>query len=168
MGLFDVFKKKKNVVKANKLADDIPVAAEWVKNNLNQTGYKVDYDLESMKEIDRFFDEEAREDGILSSDKRGTILFGLASLVGETVIRLYGGKWLTDDDDPEGELNIGVELSDGAVIMPVLRCMKRLTNGPEDSIYAYVLVLSKDVKKMTLEELIEYNMNKKADNSSAD
>ena len=66
-------KKKSN----NTLEEDIHLASDWVVKALNSSGYKADYSLESMKEIDRFFDEQSGETGLLSKN-RGTILFSLA------------------------------------------------------------------------------------------
>lgn len=126
---------------ASTLAEDIPKAAEWVANALNVSGYKADYSLESMKEVDRFFDEQSGPNGILAKNNRGQILFSLGSYVGQTVIRLHGGRWITDDDDPEGEINVAVETADGVTMWPVIRCMKRYKNGPEDSVYALVYSL---------------------------
>ena len=73
----------------NTLEEDIHLASDWVVKALNSSGYKADYSLESMKEIDRFFDEQSSETGLLSKN-RGEILFGLASYIGESAIRLYG------------------------------------------------------------------------------
>lgn len=147
MGLFDMFRKKENVKKAETktektLAEDIPIHAEWAKNNLNKTGYQVDYDLESMKEVERFFNEQAKEGGALSG-RSGAILFGLGCFIGETIIRIYGGRWETDDADPKGEMNIAVRLLDNSIIWPVQRCMKRLQNGAEENIYDYVCAVKK-------------------------
>ncbi len=140
MGIFN--KKKPSPAPAPKttLAQDIPVAAAWVVKALNSSGYRADYTLESMKELDRFFDEQSGPGGILSQN-RGQILFALGSFVGETAIRLWGGKWLTDDSDPEGEMNIAVELASGVRFWPVVRCMKRCKLGPEESLYAYLLAM---------------------------
>lgn len=140
MGIFN--KKKPSPAPAPKttLAQDIPVAAAWVVKALNSSGYRADYTLESMKELDRFFDEQSGPGGILSQ-KRGQILFGLGCYVGETAIRLWGGRWLTDDSDPEGEVNIMVELTGGVRFWPVVRCMKRCKLGPEESLYAYLLAM---------------------------
>lgn len=149
MGLFDKFKKKEHTQKSDTqkekttLAEDIPIYAEWAKDNLNKTGYKVGYDLESIKEIERFFNEEAEEGGALSG-KSGSIMFALGCLIGETVIKIHGGHWETDDKDPQGEINIAVILPDNSVIWPVQRCMKRLKNGAEDNIYDYVCVMAKE------------------------
>lgn len=124
------------------LAKDIPVAAEWIKKCLNQTGYKVDYDLESMKEVERFFCEQTTEGGRLIPGKCGSIIFGLGCLIGETIIRTYGGQWETNDDDPEGEINIAIKLPDNSTIWPVQKCLKRLLNGPEDNIFDYVYIMT--------------------------
>ena len=140
MGIFN--KKKPSPAPAPKttLAQDIPVAAAWVVKALNSSGYRADYTLESMKELDRFFDEQSGPGGILSRN-RGQILFALGSYVGETAIRLWGGRWLTDDSDPEGEVNIMVELTGGVRFWPVVRCMKRCRLGREESLYAYLLAM---------------------------
>lgn len=143
MGLADkLFKKKRPT-----LEDDLHSACEWVVMALNSSGYKADYTLDSMKEIDRFIDEQSGEGGLISRN-RGQILFALGSYVGETVIRLYGGKWLTDDDDPQGEINVSVELPGGAVIFPAQRVINRYLSGSEDSVYDYVYVLSPDARRM--------------------
>lgn len=157
-GLFGLFGKKKKEPDPETpepetpeekptLAHDIPIAAEWAKNNLNATGYHVDYDLQSMEEVERFFREQSAEGGVLTG-KCGSILFGLGCLVGETIIRVHGGRWETDDDDPKGEVNITVRLPDGSKIWPVQRCMKRLANGPEDNIHDYVMVMTGNVNDL--------------------
>ncbi len=125
----------------NTLKEDIKLASDWVVKALNSSGYKADYTLESMKEIDRFFDEQSSETGILSRN-RGKILFGLGSYIGETAVKLYGGEWHTDDNDPQGEINMSVKLANGTIIWPVIRCMKRYDMGSEESIYAYLFVLN--------------------------
>jgi hypothetical protein len=122
--------------KKQTLEHDITVASDWVVKSLNYSGYKVDYTVNSMKELDRFFETENKPGGILSKN-RGQILFGLGAYVGQTAIKLYGGKWITNDVDPYGEAKIAVKLSDGSTIWPVIKCMKRYQNGKADSIYEY-------------------------------
>ena len=148
MGIFRktfrmIFKKNNGSEKKhnNTLEEDIHLASDWVVKALNSSGYKADYSLESMKEIDRFFDEQSSETGLLSKN-RGEILFGLASYIGDSAIKLYGGEWNTDDSDPQGEIHISVKLANGTVIWPVIRCMKRYEHGSEESIYAYLFVLN--------------------------
>ena len=146
MNPLNIFKKKTAESEPENsqspLEQDIKASCEWVIRALNSSGYKADYTLDSMKEVDRFFDEQNTPDGILSKN-RGQILFALASYIGETVIKLYGGKWVIDEDDPNNEVNMAVQTSSGTVLWPAKRCMKRYTNGAEDSIYAYVYTLNK-------------------------
>ena len=146
MGLLDILKMAskpdKETDNKNTLEQDIRESSEWVVKALNSSGYKADYSLESMKEVDRFFDEQNTENGILANN-RGQIIFALGSYIGETAIKLYGGRWITNDDEPNGEINIAVEVSNGTVIWPVKRCMRRYTNGAEDSIHDYIYVLNK-------------------------
>lgn len=152
MGIINKILSKKQEQKTQSetsLLQDIYSSSEWIAKALNSSGYKADYTLESMKEIDRFFDEQNTPTGILSRN-RGQILFALGAYIGETVIKLYGGKWITDDNDPQGEMNIAVNLNNGSTITPVMRCMKRYTNGFENSIYDYVWVLGKEKNKDTL------------------
>lgn len=146
INLLNIFKKKNTDFEPensrNALEQDIKASCEWVIRALNSFGYKADYTLESMKEVDRFFDEQNTPDGILSNN-RGQILFALASYIGETVIKLYGGKWVIDENNPNNEINMAVPTNSGTVLWPAKRCMRRYTNGAEDSIYAYVYVLNK-------------------------
>lgn len=134
---------KSEVQEEKTLIQDIPEYAEWAKNNLNKTGYKVDYDLESMKEVERFFEEQSKDGGILVPGNSGSILFGLGCFIGETIIKISDGHWETDDEDPQGEINIAVRLNDYSLLWPVQKCMKRLKNGSEDNIYDYVSILTK-------------------------
>ena len=116
MGIIDnLFKKKKPT-----LAEDITKACEWVVTALNSSGYNADHSLESMKEIDRFIEDQSGEYGIITRI-RVQIIYALGCYVGETVIKLYGGEWITDDNDPQGEINISVRLGGNVVIFPVQR-----------------------------------------------
>jgi hypothetical protein len=49
------------------------------------------------------------------------------------------------DEDPDGEINVELELSGGGVIWPVQRAMKRCANGAEDGIAAYGAILGLNV-----------------------
>lgn len=123
------------------LVEDARAASSWIATALSSSGYKADFSLESLREIDRFFDEHSKDGqavpGGLLAEQLGSRLFALGSYVGEVILRAYGGEWCADDNDPEGELNIEVVLPNGAILWPVQRAAKRFENGPEDGIYAY-------------------------------
>lgn len=135
-----LWKGEDEKMQQNTLMEDIATASDWVVRALNSSGYKADYTLESMREIDRFFQEQNTPTGLLSQN-RGSILFALGAYIGQTAIRLRGGSWQTDDADLYGEVNIAVELADGTLFWPVVRCIKRAKEGEEESIYAYLFAL---------------------------
>lgn len=122
------------------ILEDIAAASGWIVEAAASAGYRLDYTLDSMKEIDRFFDEQNGPDGILSSN-RGGIIFALGAYVGQTAIKLYGGQWL--GGDTPGEANAAVQLADGSFIFPVEKCVERCRNGAEDGLFPYMAVLGR-------------------------
>ena len=142
MGLYNLFKKTKKVVKSPPtLNDDIIKATEWISKALVTSGYNVDFSLDTLKEIDRFFEENVKDGkaipkGLLSKDL-GKRLFAIGAYIGEVIRVRYDGEWITDDNDPNGEINISVKLANGTILWPVQKVMKRFKNGSEDSIYFY-------------------------------
>ena len=133
MGLFGRLRKKRQPT----LLGDISKAEDWLVRDMNATGYPLDGTIESFRELDRFFDEQSRPGGVLADGKPGSKLFAVGSYMGQVFVRRLGGVWETDDADPMGEVNIAVRLADSSRCWPVQRAMKRLQNGPEDSLYAY-------------------------------
>jgi hypothetical protein len=126
------------------LAQDIPVYARWAEKNLLSTGYQVDGAIESLKEIDRFIEENNKPGGSLYGVK-GHICFGLGCYLGEILIRNFGGQWKTDDDDPQGEVNIAVVFPGGGTAWPTIRVMKRVAIGAEYDIYKYAVSIRNHV-----------------------
>jgi hypothetical protein len=125
---------------------DVSIAADWIARALSESGYRADFSIKSLKEVDRFLDEQMpggkpKPGGLLSKDF-GNRLFSLGAYVGEVVRRLAGGQWEGDDSDPQAEVNVAVRLKDGGMIWPVQRVMKRCKNGDEDSVYAYGVALT--------------------------
>jgi hypothetical protein len=109
-----------------------------------QSGYQADFSLESLKEVDRFFDDQVLngkpKTGGLLSQELGARLFAIGAYVGEVIRRHNGGEWQGDDNDPQAEANVALRLKNGATLWPVQRVMKRFENGAEDSIWTYGIV----------------------------
>jgi hypothetical protein len=123
------------------LADDIQTSSDWISRALTSPVYSADFSRAMLKDVDRFCDEHSKngraKPGGLLSEQLGQRMFALGSYVGEVIRRAFGGRWQTDDADPQGEINVSLILQSGGVIWPVQRVMKRFKNGPEDGIYAY-------------------------------
>jgi hypothetical protein len=124
-----------------KIVRDALALAEWVSRALSESGYRADFSLESLKEVDRFFDDQVlngkpKTGGLLSEDL-GTRLFAIGAYIGEVMRRHYGGEWQGSDNDPEAEINIALRLQGRVICWPVQRVMKRFKNGAEDGIWVY-------------------------------
>lgn len=125
----------------SQLSKDALEYSEWISKALSSSGYRADFTIESLKEVDRFIDDNSingqpKPDGLLGK-QLGSKLFALGSYVGEVIRREVGGNWVGNDSDPQGEINIEVHLSNSGKIWPVQKIMKRLKNGSEDGIYVY-------------------------------
>jgi hypothetical protein len=83
----------------------------------------------------------------------GPKLFSIGSYVGETITKnVKGAEWVTDDNDPQSELNLYVKLPNDGQIWPILKVMKRFQNGSEDAIYPYVHALTKEFTNLPFNE----------------
>ncbi|MFD7282321.1 hypothetical protein ACFV80_36185 [Streptomyces sp. NPDC059862] len=127
------------------LLHNVRTSGAWIAPALNSSGYRADFTPESLPGIERFMTEHsahgiAAAGGLLATDV-GPRLLALGAYLGETVRHSLGGLWETDDQDPHGEMNIVLRLSDGSTIWPVQRVIKRFQNGPEDSIVGYAIGL---------------------------
>jgi hypothetical protein len=123
-------------------------AAQWMAKRLSDTGYKGDFTLESLKDVDRFFDEQAphgkpKAGGHLSHHF-GMQIFALGAYVGETIRRKGEGQWVGDDRAEHPEITLAVRLKSGVEFWPTQRVMKRFQNGPEDGVYAYAFAILGD------------------------
>jgi hypothetical protein len=132
------------------LIEDARSSAEWMAKALKSSGYNADFTINSLKEVDRFFDEHSKNGqpiakGLLSQ-QLGSRLFAIGSYVGEVIRRAVGGSWRGNDADPKGEINIELVLPNGTVIWPVQRVMKRFKNGREDEIYVYGVVSTAETR----------------------
>lgn len=133
-----------NMISQSKIVSDALASAEQISRALSQSGYKADFSLESLKEVDRFFEEQVAngqpKPGGLLSQQLGAPLFAIGAYVGEVIRRQNGGEWQGDDNDPQAEINIAIRLKSGVILWPVQRVMKRLRNGAEDGIWIYGVV----------------------------
>jgi hypothetical protein len=124
------------------LKEDIKVQSDWIVKCFNSDGMTLDYTIKSFIQIDMFFEKHSKSGkptptGRLS-ENLGNIIFSIGGYIGETFIKnAQGAEWITDDNDPKGEISAAIKFPDGMTIWPMQRVMNRLKNGFEDSIYPY-------------------------------
>jgi hypothetical protein len=135
----------------SQVVKDAKEAAEWIATALSSSGYKADFTLESLKEIDRFVDEQTQNGrprpGGLLAENFGARVFALGAYVGEVIRRLGEGQWHGDDSDRYAEINVEVRLKSASTIWPMQRVIKRIKNGREDGIYVYGYAILKDERR---------------------
>ncbi len=124
------------------LLEDIKKQSDWIVKAFKSDGIELDYSMGNLIEIDRFIHKYTKNGqpikGGRLSKNFGGILFSIGSYVGETIIRnTVDSKWITDDNDPNGEVNIEINLAGGTRCWPIQKLMKRVQNGLEDGIYPY-------------------------------
>lgn len=131
------------------LIADTRVAAEWISRALSKSGYRADFSVESLAEIERFFAEHSNDGrpvpGGRLVEKTGPRIFALGAYVGEVLRRAATGHWYAEAGDPEVEFNIEVRFPDGSRIWPMQRAIKRFNNSPEENIHDYGLLVLQSV-----------------------
>ena len=75
----------------------------------------------------------------------------IGAFLGQTIINIYGGKWIEIDTSNAYELNFEssnpcIELHDGSVCFPFDRVQKQFENV-EDSIYSYFIFFATYLKR---------------------
>ena len=115
------------------IVKDAVEAADWMAKSLAGWGYKADFSLESLKDVDHFIDEEAPDGtpkpGGHLAQQFGARIFGLGAYLGETIRRQGDGQWEGNDRDTYPEITLAVRLKSGTVLWPTQRVLKRLENG---------------------------------------
>lgn len=131
------------------LQDDIRSSSEWIIKAFAADGYKLDYTIDSLIQVDVFFkdnmkDGKPKPGGRLPVPGFGPILFSIGAYVGETLLKsVPGAVWITDDTADDGEMTASIKFPNGEECWPIQRVMKRFSEGPDDSIYPYGHMITK-------------------------
>ena len=140
------------------LAEDINEYAIWVVNAFREDNYNLDYSIDSLIEVDRFFQNnmignKPKENGRLN-ENFGSIIFAISSYVAKTLIKnVPNSVLITDDNDPKSEMNFSVKFSNQTICFPAQKTMRRAQNGLEDGIYPYGYSLTKEFINKPFNEL---------------
>ncbi|MGB0413112.1 MAG: hypothetical protein ACPGJU_01585 [Coraliomargarita sp.] len=130
---------------------DIHEASRWVSGALTSSGFKADYSLNSLKEIERFFEENIIESkpkpGGFLAEQFGSRIFAIGAYIGDVLIQHSNGHWEASDDDPKVEMNIKIVSQTGLEAWPVQKLLKRIKNGSEENIHHYGLAFIKHSEK---------------------
>jgi hypothetical protein len=132
-------------ISSDDLLSDIQRMAADAAEALTTSGYRADFSVASLHDVDRFFDDalrrpgKARRNGALSRDL-GAKLLAIGGYVGETLRRHADAAWVEESTTAEDEVQM--RLPDGSIIWPVQRVMARFSVGPEAGLHAYGAALT--------------------------
>ena len=126
---------------------DLKLAADNIAKEFSDLGYRADYSVESLQDVDRFFEQNVHASkpspgAQITEATIGKWVFGSGAYLGEVLVRLYGGSWRVDDSDPKAAISAEVVFPSGARVWPIQRVAKRYRQGSECDIYHFALALS--------------------------
>ena len=127
----------------SRLKEEIEKSSEWLIAAFKSLNLRLDYSVHSVRYIDNMIDAQfdngkPRPGGILF-ENAGPKLFAISAYLGEVVIRNTPGTyWVTNDDDPEGEVNIKVVSARKVEMYPAQRLMKRINSHDPDGLFGYI------------------------------
>lgn len=123
-------------------------SADYAAQNLIARGYKADFSLESLREVERFFVEHSTKGkatpGGWLAERVEPRIFILGCYIGEVIRRQCGGTWFVGD---ASGMNYEIRFPNGGIIWPVQRAAKRFHNGPEDNVHVYGVVMVEKCKE---------------------
>lgn len=131
------------------LKKDIKRSANWLVKAFGTLDKELDFSVKSVEHIEtvlteQFENGQPKPDGLFANGLGGK-LFAISSYIGEVVIRnTKATKWVTDDKDPQGEINIKLVSANGTEMFPAHRVINRVQNGEEDNIYHYTAIAVKN------------------------
>ena len=143
--------------KEAEMLKDIKTNSEYIIKAFDSLNLKLDYSLESLNFVDQFFDEQI-ENGLpkegsvltLGGSSFGPKVFAISCYVGEVLVKnISGAKWnLKGFTSPQTEVEAQIILPDTSIVWPIMKTIKRMRNGGEDSLYVYGQILKATNKKV--------------------
>jgi hypothetical protein len=116
-------------------------ALSWITAELAERGYRSDFSLESLNDLDLYLDTQCEDGrpkpGTLLSEHANTGMLALGLYIGEVVRRARGGEWYLPRARPGDIFQWEFRFGTGVRMWPVQRVFKRICNGIEDSLSHY-------------------------------
>lgn len=124
------------------MCPDIDRAAEWAAKQMVDKEFNADFSLESLHEVDRFFNEVADPNAAGYGEFFGQNLsfrtFAIGAYVGEVLRRVRDAEWLCDTHDPFVDVNAALDLGEDAEeCLPMKQVLLRLNDGPSNSFVGF-------------------------------
>jgi hypothetical protein len=119
-------------------------ASSWASSMVGSRGVALDGSVDSLRILDMLVDDARDAIQGEPNPPQAALLWALGAYLGEVVRSTRGGAWsLGALDDLDAFWATSLTTDDGDRLWPMQRMIKRFLNGPDDSVYAYGLAMSR-------------------------
>ncbi|MGG9961736.1 hypothetical protein [Ferruginibacter sp. SUN106] len=122
-------------------------ACSYIIQQYASINISLDFSVESVKELDRLFDDEFKDGELVNPDssfakRHGFIMTGVAAYLSEVFIQhSVNSKIEIDPNDESWYVNFKVVAANGWSVEPGQRVIKRRLEGRESDFYHYVIIM---------------------------
>lgn len=119
--------------------------ADFVVTTMKAANLNLDYSLKSVKLLDDILDKEIKNGKAKNPNSgfakiQGQIMFGMSAYLADVIIKNTKSTSIEiDENDPEWYRNFKLISVNEWQAYPGQRLVKRVLNGKEDELYAYVV-----------------------------
>jgi hypothetical protein len=126
------------------LEDLIVEASSWASSLVGGRGVALDGSVDSLRILDMLVDDARDAIQGEPNPPQAALLWALGAYLGEVVRSARGGAWSVGAlDDLDAFWATSLTTGDGDQLWPMQQMIKRFLNGPDESVYAYGLVTTK-------------------------
>jgi len=131
----------------NEKLQELNNACSYIIHQYASINISLDFSVESVKELDRLFDDEFKNGELVNPEsnfakRHGFIMTGVAAYLSEVFIRNSTNlKIEINPNDESWYVNFQVVSSNGWSVEPGQRVIKRRLEGRESDFYHYVIVM---------------------------
>ena len=125
---------------------ELQKAIEFVRQTFAEKKINLDYSPESVKHLDKLFDQEFKNGKLKRPDSsfaryQGLIMMGVSGYIAHVILKNAANTQLVvEPADDNWFLNYRVATQTGLFVQPGQRVVKRMLRGEEMELFAYVLI----------------------------
>ena len=129
----------------NPRQQELQKAIEFVRRTFADRRINLDYSAESVKHLDKLFDDEFKKGKLKNPDGafakfQGLIMIGISGYLAEVIlINAPHSKLDINEDDKNWFINFKITADNNRAVQPGQRILKRVQYGIEAGLYFYVL-----------------------------
>ena len=136
---------------------ELQKAVEYVRRTFADRRIDLDYDVESIRHLDKLLDDEFKNGRLKNSDGgfakfQGLIMIGISGYLAQVILKNAPlSKIDIQEEDQSWFINFVVTGTGNRAIQPAKRILKRIQFGNEAGLYPYAIAAIKYFKEQSTE-----------------